>query len=258
MQRQHPHQVPATSRLSKEVTFDDSWSIRPGNDTYDEPSFACPLASPKQEFWGLTRRSRPPSSPDTERKIYSIPLLMPVRRGMQSGRSMASTSTLSIETVKPDSPKTITNARLSSLFASPVDDSQAQEYTESVAWRRTNSNHGHRPRLTYAEFAPHTRRYRRTLSPYTPRTPIREGIRAATVASARAACGGVRSECATAIALRACGAGQNAFLGPRAGWCGLRSAWRRSRSEPSCGWAVRNTGGGRFVNLWFVYERIDI
>lgn len=114
-------------------------------------------------------------------------------------------------------------------------------------------HHGHRPRLTYAEFAPHTRRYRRTLSPYTPRTPIREGIRAATVASARAACGGVRSECATAIALRACGAGQNAFLGPRAGWCGLRSAWRRSRSEPRAD-GCANTGGGRFVNLWFVYD----
>ena len=112
---------------------------------------------------------------------------------------------------------------------------------------------GHRPRLTYADFTSHARRYRRTLSPRTPRAPICEGIRAATVASARAACDGVRSECAAATALRACGAGPNALLGPRAGWCGLHQSRRHSRSEPRADGCV-DTGGGRFVNLWFVYD----
>ena len=112
---------------------------------------------------------------------------------------------------------------------------------------------GHRPRLTYADFTSHARRYRRTLSPRTPRAPICEGIRAATVASARAACDGVRSECAAATALRACGAGPNALLGPRAGWCGLHRSRRHSRSEPRAD-GCADTRGSRFVNLWFVYD----
>ena len=104
----------------------------------NEPSFSSPLATPNKSF-GLDSPFQTTHQSRYGEDDVTIPLLTPVRRGMQSGRSMASTSTLSMDAAKPDSPKTITNAHLSSLLASPADESQAQAYTESTTWRRPNS-----------------------------------------------------------------------------------------------------------------------
>lgn len=133
--RPHLHQTLVFSRLSREMSFNDDQS---GLETIpmNEPPFFRPSSIASRNYGqdSSLQTTRLPSHGEDD---VSIPLLVSVRHGAQSGQTIA--STLSVDTAKTASPTHVTNAQRLSPTISLADNSLAQAYSESVPSRRPDS-----------------------------------------------------------------------------------------------------------------------